>query len=221
MSTTTLNNHILTAVAAKIEQRRQRKCIDFQVGKPPTIQRLTIWSYAIKTQLKDPKVPICDISCLSLCLSGPVYQCRSTYCNLDNKQIINQMCCGEHREHANPQPCQLNQYLCLNICLFTPLIKIEIENKNNVPSTLFHIHLENVLLFASFMKIYERTRTSSWNITYLFSAVIFNIIFLHPQSSSGNIITLPPCLLTGFRLPDCQTVVKLVMYLRIMFSLPG
>ena len=131
------------------------------------------------------------------------------------------MCCGEHREHANPQPCQLNQYLCLNICLFTPLIKIEIENKNNVPSTLFHIHLENVLLFASFMKIYERTRTSSWNITYLFSAVIFNIIFLHPQSSSGNIITLPPSLLTGFRLPDCQTVVKLVMYLRIMFSLPG
>ena len=31
MSTTTLNNHILTAVAAKIEQRKQRKCIDFQV----------------------------------------------------------------------------------------------------------------------------------------------------------------------------------------------
>ena len=31
MSTTNLNNHILTAVAAKIEQRKQRKCIDFQV----------------------------------------------------------------------------------------------------------------------------------------------------------------------------------------------
>jgi len=30
MSTTNLNNHILTAVAAKIEQRKQRKCIDFQ-----------------------------------------------------------------------------------------------------------------------------------------------------------------------------------------------
>jgi len=30
MSTTNLNNHILTAVAAKIEQQKQRKCIDFQ-----------------------------------------------------------------------------------------------------------------------------------------------------------------------------------------------
>jgi len=30
MSTTTLSNHILTAVATKIEQRKQRKCIDFQ-----------------------------------------------------------------------------------------------------------------------------------------------------------------------------------------------
>ena len=37
MSTTTLNNHILTAVAAKIEQRRQRKCIDFQVALTGTI----------------------------------------------------------------------------------------------------------------------------------------------------------------------------------------
>ena len=42
MSTTTLNNHILTAVAAKIEQRKQRKCIDFQVSFsfPELITRL-------------------------------------------------------------------------------------------------------------------------------------------------------------------------------------
>ena len=116
------------------------------------------------------------------------------------------MCYREHREHTNPLACQHNQYLCLNICLFTPLIKKRNGKWPQCPQhTLSHPFTKRIIICLLIKNIGVEHNISSYNIKDIgsfSSTLIFNIMFLHRQSSSGNIITLPAIWLGS----DCQTV---------------